>query len=100
MSDETNDLGATLERLYGVIEKRKSERPEESYTTYLFDSGLDKILKKVGEESAEVIIAAKNENQALFVGEVADLLYHLTVLLVERGVTLDEIKVELEKRAR
>jgi phosphoribosyl-ATP pyrophosphohydrolase/phosphoribosyl-AMP cyclohydrolase len=81
-----------------LIESRERERPEGSYTTYLFSSGLDKILKKVGEESAETIIAAKNEDGARLTAEVADLVYHLLVLLVARGVSLDEIRDELATR--
>jgi phosphoribosyl-ATP pyrophosphohydrolase/phosphoribosyl-AMP cyclohydrolase len=77
---------------------RERERPEGSYTTYLFNSGLDKMLKKVGEESAETIIAAKNEDRARLTAEVADLVYHLLVLLVARGVGLDEIRAELASR--
>jgi phosphoribosyl-ATP pyrophosphohydrolase/phosphoribosyl-AMP cyclohydrolase len=92
------DLGATLERLYALILTRREERPEGSYTTYLFDEGLDKILKKVGEESAETIIAAKNEDAGLLVSEASDLIYHLVVLLVERGVTLEDVRAELERR--
>src|SRR5437660_5676259 len=74
------DLGEVLNRLYALIESRNRERPEGSYTTYLFDQGLDKILKKVGEECAETIIAAKNEDRDALVKESADLLYHLLVL--------------------
>ncbi|HEV7860634.1 MAG TPA: bifunctional phosphoribosyl-AMP cyclohydrolase/phosphoribosyl-ATP diphosphatase HisIE [Pyrinomonadaceae bacterium] len=92
------DLGATLERLYALILNRREERPEGSYTTYLFDEGLDKILKKVGEEAAETIIAAKNEDAGLLVNEASDLIYHLVVLLVERGVTLADVRAELERR--
>lgn len=94
------DLGQLLDRLYELIESRERERPEGSYTTYLFNSGLDKILKKVGEESAETIIAAKNEDRARVTAEVADLIYHLLVLLVARGVSLDEIRNELASRKK
>jgi len=73
--------------------------PAGAYTTYLFEKGLDKILKKVGEESAETIIAAKNEDTASLVAEVSDLLYHLVVLLVERGVPLADVASELARRA-
>lgn len=93
------DLGVMLEKLYTLISERHAERPAGSYTTYLFDSGVDKILKKVGEESAEVIIAAKNKEDAPLIAETSDLLYHLIVLLVERGVTLNQIHAELAKRA-
>jgi len=92
------DLGLLLNGLYELIESRERERPEGSYTTYLFNSGLDKILKKVGEESAETIIAAKNEDRARLTAEVADLVYHLLVLLVSRGVSLDEVSAELASR--
>ena len=93
-----SDLGSLLDHLYGLIETRKRERPEGSYTTYLFDEGLDKILKKLGEEAAETIIAAKNAQQEPLIAETSDLLYHLLVLLVERGVTLAEIREELSRR--
>ena len=90
--------GATLAALYEVIGRRRREMPENSYTTYLFREGLDKILKKVGEESAETIIAAKNGDRARLVEEVSDLAYHLLVLLVERGVALEEVGAELARR--
>jgi phosphoribosyl-AMP cyclohydrolase / phosphoribosyl-ATP pyrophosphohydrolase len=95
---EHRDIGGLLNELYALIESRERERPAGSYTTYLFDKGLDKILKKVGEESAETIVAAKNDDRELFVGEVSDLLYHLLVLLVARRVSLDDVRVELTKR--
>lgn len=97
------DLGILLQDLYKLIQERKDQRPEGSYTTYLFDSGLDKILKKVGEETAETIIAAKNvkgnEERKLLSGEISDLLYHLLVLMVEREVSLQDILNELSHRA-
>lgn len=96
---ETN-LGGVLDRLYQLIESRERERPEGSYTTYLFKEGLDKILKKVGEEAAETIIAAKNEADARLVSEVSDLVYHLLVLLVARGVSLEQVREELERRRK
>lgn len=92
--------GSLLNRLYELIQSRERERPDGSYTTYLFEEGLDKILKKLGEESAETIIAAKNDDQARLVSEVSDLVYHLLVLLVARGVSLEEIANELEQRRR
>lgn len=92
------DLGAVLADLFALAEGRKLTRPKGSYTTYLFDQGLDKILKKIGEESAETIIAAKNEDPAALIGEVSDLLYHLIVLLVERGLTLEQVGDELAAR--
>ncbi len=97
---QDEDLGALLTQLYCLIESRERERPDGSYTTYLFDKGIDKILKKVGEESAETIIAAKNENTKPLVSEVADLIYHLLVLLVARGVRLDEVREELGRRRK
>jgi phosphoribosyl-ATP pyrophosphohydrolase/phosphoribosyl-AMP cyclohydrolase len=92
------NVGNVLEQLYSLIESRRRERPAASYTTYLFNQGLDKILKKLGEESAETIIAAKNEATAPLVAEISDLVYHLLVLMVERGVTLGEVAAELEAR--
>jgi phosphoribosyl-ATP pyrophosphohydrolase/phosphoribosyl-AMP cyclohydrolase len=94
------DLGETLTNLHSVIASRKRERPVGSYTTYLFDQGLDKILKKIGEECAETIIAAKNEDRAALVKESSDLLYHLLVLFVDRGLTLEEVRDELFSRRR
>ncbi|MBI4475346.1 MAG: bifunctional phosphoribosyl-AMP cyclohydrolase/phosphoribosyl-ATP diphosphatase HisIE [Acidobacteria bacterium] len=87
-----------MDDLYHLIERRKEERPEGSYTTYLFNSGLDKILKKVGEEATETVVAAKNADTGPLAGEVADLIYHLLVLLVERGVSLEDMVRELKKR--
>ena len=100
LKTEDEDLGLLLATLYELIESRERDRPEGSYTTYLFSQGLDKILKKVGEESAETIIAAKNEDGARLTSEVADLVYHLLVLLVARGVSLDEVREELAKRRK
>ncbi len=91
-------LGGFLEYLYGLIEKRRETRPDDSYTTYLFDSGLDKILKKVGEEAAETIVASKNPDSRELIAEASDLLYHLLVLLVERGISPDELRDELKNR--
>lgn len=93
------NFGDVLARLYEVIEGRRRERPEGSYTTYLFDQGLNKILKKVGEESAETIIAAKDGDASALTSEMSDLIYHLLVLLVERGLTLDSLGEELARRA-
>jgi phosphoribosyl-AMP cyclohydrolase / phosphoribosyl-ATP pyrophosphohydrolase len=94
----SNDLGGLLNSLYALVETRKRERPQGSYTTYLFDQGLDKILKKLGEEASETIIAAKNEDAGALTKESCDLLYHLIVLLVERGVTLTGVHDELVLR--
>ena len=96
----STNLGEVLRTLYALVESRKLDRPEGSYTTYLFDQGLDKILKKVGEESAETIIAAKNDDRTALGKEGADLLYHLVVLLVERGVSLEEVGDELVSRRK
>ncbi len=93
-------MGATLAALYELIVRRRREPPEGSYTAYLFREGLDKILKKVGEESAETIIAAKDEDAAALTSELSDLVYHLLVLMVERGVTLDALAGELTRRER
>jgi phosphoribosyl-ATP pyrophosphohydrolase/phosphoribosyl-AMP cyclohydrolase len=93
------DLGILLQGLFNLIQERKDQRPEGSYTTYLFNSGLDKILKKVGEESSETIIAAKNEDRKQLSAEISDLLYHLLVLMVEREVSLEDILHELGARA-
>jgi phosphoribosyl-ATP pyrophosphohydrolase/phosphoribosyl-AMP cyclohydrolase len=87
-----------LRDLYALLEGRKRDKPEGSYTTYLFEKGLDKILKKVGEESTEVIIAAKAEDRKETVYELADLLYHAMVLMVEMGIPLEEVRQELASR--
>jgi phosphoribosyl-ATP pyrophosphohydrolase/phosphoribosyl-AMP cyclohydrolase len=97
---EPHALGPLLDQLYELIRSRERERPSGSYTTYLFEEGLDKILKKVGEESAETIIAAKNDDDARLTGEAADLLYHLLVLLVARGLSLTDIANELASRRK
>ena len=89
----------TLKGLYEVIQDRQKNPQEGSYTCYLFEKGLDKILKKVGEECAETVIAAKNEDQAETVMEICDLLYHLTVLMAEQGIPLEAVLDELDRRA-
>lgn len=89
----------SLEHLYQVIEMRRAEPEENSYTCYLLDQGLDKILKKVGEESAETIIAAKNGDPQLLCEEISDLLYHLMVLLVSQDISLDQVDDVLQKRS-
>ena len=91
-------IGDVLNELYSVIESRKRELPEGSYTAYLFEEGLDKILKKLGEEASETIIAAKNEDRDALVRESCDLLYHLLVLFAEREVSLAEVRDELSRR--
>ena len=88
----------SFDGLYELLEGRKKNLPEGSYTTYLFQKGIDKILKKVGEESTEVIIAAKAEDRAETVYEIADLAYHLMVLMVEMGITPNDIRRELASR--
>lgn len=88
----------TLSELYEIIRRRKAESKEGSYTNYLFDKGLDKILKKVGEEATEVVIAAKNENPQELIYETADVLYHLLVLLVEKEIPYEAIETELASR--
>jgi len=93
-------IGDALEELYEVIAARRREMPEGSYTTYLFEKGLNKILKKVGEESAETIIAAKDGDDEALKAETADLLYHLVVMLVERGLTLEDVGRELARRRK
>lgn len=98
-SDE-HRLGVALESLYEVISSRRREMPEGSYTTYLFEKGLNKILKKVGEEAAETIIAAKDSDLNALTNETADLVYHLLVLMVERGLALEDLSRELVRRSR
>jgi phosphoribosyl-ATP pyrophosphohydrolase/phosphoribosyl-AMP cyclohydrolase len=95
---DSMELGILLNNLYKLISERKEERPEGSYTTYLFNSGLDKILKKIGEESTETIIAAKNGSKKEMSAEISDLLYHLMVMMVERDVRLTDILAELQHR--
>ena len=90
--------GQELNELYAVIADRKANPKEGSYTNYLFDKGLDKILKKVGEETTEVVIAAKNTDPQEVIYASADLLYHLLVLLVETGIPYEAITEELAKR--
>lgn len=94
----TEDRFGTLGQLEGTIAERYAERPEGSYTSYLFDKGVDKILKKVGEEASEVIIAAKNKDNDELRSEVGDLIFHLMVLLRERGLPLDDVISEIHSR--
>jgi len=88
----------SLEGLYGLLESRRRDLPEGSYTTYLFEKGLDKILKKVGEEATEVIIAGKAEDKAETIYEISDLCYHVMVLMVQMGISVEEIERELASR--
>lgn len=90
----------TFQELYDTVVSRRDTKEEGSYTCYLFDKGLDKILKKVGEECSETIIAAKNGVKDDTVGEISDLLYHLMVMMVEEEIPLDDVKAELDKRAQ
>ncbi len=87
-----------LEKLFTIIEDRKAEMPEGSYTSLLLEQGEDKILRKINEESFEVIMASKNEGDQRLIEETADLLYHLWVLLSYKGITLDQVKTELAER--
>lgn len=89
-----------LSELYDVVLERKSEKQEGSYTCYLFEKGLDKILKKCGEECAEVIIAAKNGDNSDTANEICDLLYHLTVLMAEQGISVDDVNAILRERSK
>ena len=95
-NDERHEF--SLEQLMDMLVGRKIEKKEGSYTTYLFEKGLDKILKKVGEESTEVIIAAKAEDKKETVYEIADLAYHVMVLMIEMGISLEDIHKELGGR--
>lgn len=88
----------TFRRLLELVQARREHPRPGSYTRYLFDEGLDKILKKVGEETTEVVVAAKNGDPGALVGEIGDLLYHLAVLMAERGVQLDQVEAELTRR--
>lgn len=87
-----------LEGLYALLEGRKKDLPEGSYTTYLFQKGMDKILKKVGEECTEVIIAGKAGDKRETVYEIADLMYHIMVLMVEMGISVEDVRTELASR--
>ena len=93
-----NNSAFSLQGLYELLIGRKTEKPEGSYTTYLFEKGIDKSLKKVGEECTEVIIAGKANDKAETVYEIADLAYHVMVLMVEMGISVDDIKRELAGR--
>jgi len=95
-SDSLHDF--SLDSLYELIQGRKTDGKEGSYTTYLFEKGMDKILKKIGEESTEVIIAAKNNDNAETIYEVSDLLYHVMVMMVEMGISNEDIMKELAAR--
>lgn len=95
MADNHNELYD----LYDTIISRKESKQEGSYTCYLFEKGLDKILKKVGEECSETIIAAKNGDNSETVLEISDLIYHLFVMMAEQGISVDDVMNELSKRS-
>jgi phosphoribosyl-ATP pyrophosphohydrolase len=94
MMDEKN----VIESLYQVIGERKKDPSEGSYTCYLFDKGMDKMLKKIGEESAEVIIGAKNNDKEETIEEICDLAYHVLVLMAQMGIKPEEVAAVLEER--
>ena len=96
LSEDKNEF--SLDALYELLEGRKAELPEGSYTTYLFQKGIDKILKKIGEECTEVIIASKADDKAETIYEIADLAYHTMVMMVEMGISLEDIRKELASR--
>lgn len=96
INEETSEF--SLRGLYGLLLQRKTELPQGSYTTYLFEKGLDKILKKVGEENTEVIIAAKADDKKETIYEIADLTYHVLVLMAQMGITVDDVQKELASR--
>ena len=95
-SDELHEY--SMDELYALLQGRKATMPEGSYTTYLFSKGLDKILKKVGEECTEVIIAAKDHDKKETIYEIADLAYHVMVMMVENGISVNDIRKELASR--
>ncbi len=98
--DETNQADSFLRKLEGVIQDRKAHPKEGSYTTSLFTKGINKVAQKVGEEAVELVIEAKDDNEALFLGEAADLLYHYLILLTAKGYQLQDVIDVLEKRHR
>jgi phosphoribosyl-ATP pyrophosphohydrolase/phosphoribosyl-AMP cyclohydrolase len=100
MPDADENVSDILTELQRVIEDRRANPKEGSYTNYLFDKGIDKMLKKVGEESAEIIIAAKNPNQGDLVGEIADMMFHVSVVMAERGISWRDVCAELESRRK
>jgi phosphoribosyl-ATP pyrophosphohydrolase len=88
-----------LENLYATALDRKANPEEGSYTTYLYNKGLEKILKKIGEETPEVVVAALSQSNEELIGEVNDLIYHLVVLMVEKGITLEDVEAEMIRRS-
>ena len=97
-SSNSSNEDDIIEKLYEIIMDRKNNPKKESYTTYLFEEGIDKILKKVAEESGEVIIASKNKDKDELIYEISDLVYHVIVLMVEKGLNIQDIKKELKNR--
>lgn len=100
MSDKNSTNKSFLYELEALLQQRQKKRPEGSYTTHLFNEGIDKIAQKVGEEAVEVVIASKNRERGEVVYESADLIYHLLVLLVEQGIPFEEVVSELQRRSR
>ena len=98
--DADENVSDILTELQRVIEDRRANPKEGSYTNYLFDKGIDKMLKKVGEESAEIIIAAKNPDQGDLIGEIADMMFHVSVVMAERGISWRDVCAELESRRK
>lgn len=96
--ESENNHSFDMQDLMTLIEGRRTEKKEGSYTTYLFEKGIDKILKKVGEEATEVIIAGKDDDKAETIYEIADLTYHVMVLMIQMGISLDDIRGELASR--
>lgn len=93
-------MNDAIKNLYSTIIERKNNPQEGSYTCYLFEQGIDKMLKKVGEECAETIIAAKNNNKDEMILEISDVAFHMLVMMAERGITPEDIEAELEKRSQ
>ncbi len=97
-NENNEEVEQVIYNLYKIIENRRDNPKEGSYTNYLFEKGLDKILKKIGEESSEVIIGAKNQSKEETIYEISDLVYHTVVLMVQMGIKLEDIKYELYRR--
>jgi phosphoribosyl-ATP pyrophosphohydrolase/phosphoribosyl-AMP cyclohydrolase len=95
-----NEKDKIFNQLYHIISSRKKEMPENSYTTKLFNAGLDEILKKVGEESIEIILASKENDKEHLIHEIADFIYHLIVLMVEKNISFNDIEEELVGRRK
>ena len=98
MQSDLNTNNNILEDIYNMIDDRNKNPKKNSYTNYLLNQGIDKICKKVGEESAETIIAAKNENKDEIIGEISDLVYHVLVLMYNKKITLEEVNAKLIER--